>query len=217
VVPVAGVDGCRGGWVVVHDGSAFVRPGFADVLAALPDVTVVAVDIPIGLADRHEPGGRDVDRAARVRLGAKRSSVFSPPPRCVLGARTLAEARRRGGRLTLQTLNLLPRIEDADSVITPQLQTRVVEVHPELSFAAMNAGSPVLAPKRSAEGSRRRRALLARAGVAVPERPAGAAPDDVLDACALAWSARRVVDGTACRIPDMPTRDRRGLHMELRW
>jgi len=51
----------------------------------------------------------------------------------------------------------------------------------------------------------------------VPERPAGAAPDDVLDACALAWSARRVVDGTACRIPDMPTRDRRGLHMELRW
>jgi predicted RNase H-like nuclease len=217
VVPVAGVDGCRGGWVVVHDGAAFVRSGFAAVLAALPPDTVVAVDIPIGLADRHEPGGRDVDRAARVHLGAKRSSVFSSPPRCVLGARTLAEARRRGGRLTLQTLNLLPRIEDVDGVITPPLQTRVFEVHPELSFAAMDAGTPVLAPKRTQAGSRRRRELLARSGVEVPARPPGASTDDLLDACALAWSARRVVDGVASRIPDAPRCDDRGLRMELRW
>lgn len=214
---MAGVDGCGGGWVVVHDGSSFVRPGFADVLAALPDDAVLAVDIPIGLADRHEPGGRDVDRAARLRLGAKRNSVFSPPPRPVLGARTLPEARRRGGRLTLQTLNLLPRIEDVDAVITPELQARVFEVHPELSFAAMNDGEPVLAPKRSAAGSRQRRALLARVGVTVPARAPGAAEDDLLDACALAWSARRVADGVACHVPDAPGRDQRGLRMELRW
>lgn len=112
--PVAGVDGCRAGWIVVHDRRATVHPDFAAVLAALPDDAVVALDMPIGLVDEHEPGGRNVDRAARVQLGAKRNSVFSAPPRCALGTRTLGDARRHGARLTLQTLNLLPRIEDVD-------------------------------------------------------------------------------------------------------
>jgi predicted RNase H-like nuclease len=217
MTPVAGVDGCRGGWVVVHDGNAVVHPNFEAVLGALPDDTVVAVDLPIGLADRQEPGGREVDREARAQLGPKRSSVFSPPPRCVLGARTLVEARGRGARLTLQTLNLLPRIEDVDRVMTASLQSRVFEVHPELSFAAMNGGQPVLAPKRTSVGSARRRSLLSRMAVVVPERPPGSAPDDLLDACALAWSARRIADGVSSRIPAVPARDSRGLRMELQW
>lgn len=217
MTPVAGVDGCRAGWIVVHDGWARVHPDFAAVLAALPDDAVVALDMPIGLVDEHEPGGRGVDRAARVQLGPKRNSVFSAPPRCALGARTLGDARRHGAQLTLQTLNLLRRIEDVDSVMTPGLQSRVFEVHPELSFAAMNDDDPVRAPKRSATGSKERLALLQRAGVAVPERPAGAALDDLLDACALVWSACRIDLGTARRLPDRPARDARGLRMELRW
>src|SRR5512132_176033 len=203
---VAGVDGCRAGWIVVHERRAEVQRDFAGVLAALPDDAVVAVDMPIGLVDERLPGGREVDRAARVELGRKRSSVFSAPPRCALGARTLPDARRRGARLTLQTLNLLPRIEDVDAVMTPELQSRVFEVHPELSFGAMAGGSPVLTPKRSAAGSKERRALLQRAGVCVPERPTGAAADDLLDACALTWSARRVADGTASSLPHPPSR-----------
>ena len=217
MVPVAGVDGCRAGWIVVHDGCATVHPDFAAVLAALPEDSVVALDMPIGLVDEHQPGGRNVDRAARVELGPKRNSVFSAPPRCALGSRTLGDARRHRARLTLQTLNLLPRIEDVDGVMTPDLQSRVFEVHPELSFAAMNGDDPVRAPKRSATGARERRALLQRAGVVVPERPAGAALDDLLDACALAWSARRVARGAARRLPHRPAHDARGLRMELRW
>jgi predicted RNase H-like nuclease len=143
--------------------------------------------------------------------------VFSAPPRCALGARTLGDARRHGARLTLQSLKILPRIEEVDSVMTPGLQSRVFEVHPELSFAAMNGDDPVRAPKRSSTGSKERRALLQRAGVVVPERPAGAALDDLLDACALTWSARRIANGTACHVPDRPARDARGLRMEIRW
>lgn len=214
---VAGVDGCRAGWVVVHDHRAAVRACFGEVLTALPDDTVVGVDMPIGLFDDHRPGGRDADRAARTELGPKHNSVFSAPPRCVLGTRTLAQARGRGGRLTLQTLNLLPRIEDVDRVMTPALQARVFEVHPELSFAAMNGGRPVLAPKRTARGAEERLALLARAGVPVPERPSGAALDDLLDACALSWSAGRIARGEARRVPDVATYDRRGLRMDVRW
>ena len=217
MVPVAGVDGCRRGWVVVDDHGAAVYASFAAVLAALPDDTVVAVDMPIGLVDEHEPGGREADRAARTALGPKRSSVFSAPPRCVLGARTLSEARLRGGRLSLQTLHLLPRVEDIDRVMTPTLQERVFEVHPELSFAAMGGGRPVPAPKRTAEGARRRLGLLERAGVPVPERPPGAAADDLLDACALAWSAARITRGEAHRVPDTVAFDRRGLRMDVRW
>ena len=217
MTPVAGVDGCRAGWIVVHDGCATVHHDFAAVLAALPDDAVIAVDIPIGLVDEHVAGGREVDRAARVELGPKRNSVFSAPPRCALAARTLPDARRRGARLTLQTLKLLPRIEDVDGVMTPELQSRVFEVHPELSFAAMAGGSPVLTPKRTAAGAKERRSLLQRAGVCVPERPTGAAVDDLLDACALAWSARRVADGTASSFPHPPSRDARGLSMELHW
>lgn len=217
VIRVAGVDGCRHGWVTVHDGGAAVHATFADVLAALPDDAVVAVDMPIGLVDEHRPGGRDADRAARAELGPKRSSVFSAPPRSVLGARSLPEARRRGGRLTLQTLNLLPRIEDVDRVMTPALQARVFEVHPELSFAAMDGGRPVPAPKRTADGAKRRLALLARAGVPVPERPTGAALDDLLDACALSWSAGRIARGESRRVPDVVAVDRRGLRMDVRW
>jgi predicted RNase H-like nuclease len=217
MMPVAGVDGCRAGWVVVHDRRAAVHASFGEVLAALPGDTVLAVDMPIGLVDEHRPGGRDADRAARTELGPKRSSVFSAPPRSVLGARTLLDARRRGGRLTLQTLNLLPRIEDVDREMTPALQARVFEVHPELSFAAMDGGRPVLAPKRTARGSDERQALLARAGVMVPERPAGAALDDLLDACALSWSAERIARGEARRVPDVATYDRRGLRMDVRW
>jgi predicted RNase H-like nuclease len=58
---LAGVDGCRAGWVAV-----FVRPRrdevrvriaarFADVLSAPENSTIIAVDIPIGLPDYLGP------------------------------------------------------------------------------------------------------------------------------------------------------------------
>jgi predicted RNase H-like nuclease len=59
--------------------------------------------------------------------------------------------------------------------------------------------------------------LLARVGVPVPERPKGAALDDLLDACALSWSAGRITRGEARRVPEVATFDRRGLRMDVRW
>jgi predicted RNase H-like nuclease len=61
---LAGVDGCRGGWIAV-----FVRPkgGYArprifrrlaDVLAASERPEIVVVDIPTGLLRRSELKGR---------------------------------------------------------------------------------------------------------------------------------------------------------------
>src|SRR5713226_6413789 len=88
---VAGVDGCKGGWFAVFfesDGKGFRAKRFdllTEVLTFEPKAKVVAVDVPIGLLDKAEPGGRDCDRLARELLGQPRArSVFSPPVRGAL-------------------------------------------------------------------------------------------------------------------------------------
>jgi predicted RNase H-like nuclease len=220
VAQVAGVDGCRGGWIVVTDGDAFVRPDFGAVLAALDRDAVIGIDMPIGLLDEHLPGGRVADRAARGLLPRKRSSVFPAPARCCFGIRSADEARRRACRLNLQTINLLGKIEDVDGQMSPVLQERVYEVHPELSFAAMNDDRPVLSSKTRPLGRDERRALLERAGVAIPARPRpyrAVKDDDLLDACAARWSACRIAAGAAGRVPEPPPVDGRGLRMEIWW
>ncbi|MCA9211405.1 MAG: DUF429 domain-containing protein, partial [Planctomycetales bacterium] len=52
-VRVVGVDGCPGGWLAVaYDGRTFeprFHPSFTDMLTAYPNVSCIAVDVPIGL------------------------------------------------------------------------------------------------------------------------------------------------------------------------
>jgi predicted RNase H-like nuclease len=217
MLPVAGVDGCRSGWVVVSAGGAFVCADFAGVLASLPDDAVIGIDIPIGLLDQHVPGGRECDRAARRLLGVRRSSVFTPPIRPALGARSLAEARTLGWPTTMQALNITPKVADVDRSLTPAVQERVFEVHPELAFAALDGGAVVPSLKATRAGRDDRRLLLERAGVVVPPVPGGAQENDLLDACAVAWSAYRIARDTHRRVPEQIQRDRRGLRMDVNW
>jgi len=215
----AGVDGCRVGWIVVDGRQAWVAPTFADVVGSLPADTVIGIDIPIGLLEASVPGGRACDRLARRRLGRGRSSsVFSAPPRPALGFRSLSAAQAAGFRMTLQTLNITAKVADVDSTVDPTLQRRVHEVHPELAFVALAGGVPLTHSKRRAAGRAERRALLDRNDVAVPDLPPGAAADDLLDACAAGWSATRIEEGTAERVPGgEPVVDARGLRMEISW
>lgn len=222
---VAGVDGCRGGWVVAlaepDDGAlvdVVVLSTFADVVALLvQDVTHVAVDMPIGLPDA---GSRACDVAARRLLGLRRSTVFPAPPRPILDERDYptALARKRaidGVGLSKQAFNLLPRIAEVDAALTPELQSRIVECHPELAFQRRH-GEP-LESKHTAPGRAQRQALVADL---VGDRPlprlAGTRPDDVLDALALTWTARAICVGREERLGDA-RRDARGLVMEIVW
>jgi predicted RNase H-like nuclease len=90
---LAGVDGCRAGWVTAFlhlaDGMVRVRtvPCFADVLAAPEAPGVIAVDIPIGLPERVGPCGRAAENAVRPLLGTRQSSVFSVSARGALVSR----------------------------------------------------------------------------------------------------------------------------------
>jgi predicted RNase H-like nuclease len=129
----------------------------------------------------------------------------------------LPEAQALGACITIQALNILPKIAEVDAAMTPALATRVHEVHPELAFMALNDGVPVAEPKRSPEGRALRIALLEAAGEVVPPKPRGAAMDDLLDACALRWSARRIADGAHATVLPEPDRDAQGLPMQISW
>jgi len=175
VTRVGGLDGCRAGWVLatadVVDGhpvrgtaTATVVASFTEALGLVVDGTLEAlgVDMPIGLP---ASGARAADRAARQRLGPRRSSVFPTPVRPVLGAAdypdALARSRAVDGRgLSKQAFNLLPRIAEVDAAMTPAGQDAVFECHPETAFARL-AGGPLGTTKREAAGRAERLALLA--------------------------------------------------------
>lgn len=208
-VMVAGIDGCAGGWVVVTveadgGGSRSIRrvDNLTGVVADLDRgrLGAVAIVIPIGLPEK---GSRRCDLAARKLIGPRRNSVFSAPFRSVLGALTYEDAAIRcravsGKSLTLQAFGILPKIAEVDRLMTPDRQRHLVEVHPEVSFTVL-AGAPMSHNKASPDGRAER--LLALGGafsdvdLDAQMRVRGTSPDDILDAFAAAWSARRWLAG----------------------
>ncbi|SDY84269.1 Predicted nuclease (RNAse H fold) [Geodermatophilus africanus] len=220
---VLGVDGWRGRWVgALLDGRSVRLLDLADATAvlAVPDVEVVGIDMPIGLSD---DGARACDRSAKARLGKAGSSVFPAPVRAVLAAQDYAEARvlsvraTGGTSLSAQAWQLVRSIRALDEALGEPPAEHVVEVHPELAFRALDPG--LTDAKVTARGMARRLAALC--GVmdvdaALLDAPPRVPAVDALDACAAAWSARRIADGTAECLGDGAT-DARGRPMRICW
>lgn len=227
-----GVDGCRAGWVAAitagRDLEFVVFRTFTDVLAhAQGEPSIVVVDVPIGLPDA---GPRGCDLAARELLGPRRSSVFPPPCRPALAATSFADAcarnRRASGKgVTRQLYGILAKIREVDDAMTPALQARVREAHPEVTFAVLSGRRTGLphAKKTTAGASERLgllRAIFPRgldvAAIRARLGRSRALPDDVLDAAACSVTARRILEGRALVLPEGPgERDPRGLRMEI--
>ncbi len=237
---VAGVDGCPGGWLVVlrrldDPATALARllPAFADVLALPEAPRVIAVDMPIGLPERSGIGGRLCDVAARANLGQRQSAVFAVPSRSAVmesDYRLACDAAFASSdpprRVSKQAFHLFPKIREIDAMMTPALQDRVMEVHPELAFWALNGERALELPKKvksraHGPGLELRRGLLAAAGYdrdfleSKPFRSSAAGPDDLLDAAVCSWTAVRLARGAARCFPAEPLRDARGLRMEI--
>lgn len=217
---VLGVDACRAGWVgvVLDDGAAdgtrveaYVAATIDALVAGaseLGGLDAVAVDIPIGLPDA---GRRRADVLARAEIGRLRSSVFMTPVRPALLAPDHPTAVRlnrdlAGEGVSVQAFALRVKLLQVDAWVRTA-GVPVVEAHPEVSFARMH-GSPLTSRKATWAGGEARRRLLAEQGVVLAgELGLGgldAGPDDVLDAGAAAWTARRVARGTAASLPDPP-------------
>lgn len=188
---------------------------------ACEGLSILAVDMPIGLTDTPRPG-RACEGEARALMPGKASSVFPTPCRPALACTTHAEAnatsKKLGVGLNQQTFHLFPKMREIDALmrVNEKLRRVVHEAHPELAFARMNGGKPVLSKKRKPEGFAERLKLLARHGFKwKPVTVSGAARDDVLDAMAVCRTGMLIAEGTATRLGPARERDRYGLPMNI--
>ena len=222
---IAGVDGCKSGWVMVRrdEKGRFDEPVIAKSLDELPPTGVVLIDIPIGLPDS---GRRACDLAAKKKLGRRHCTVFTGARRPLLSMTSRESAHawgkeRDGLGVTMQMWAIVCKIRELDAWITRERNRTFREGHPELSFCAA-AQRPMEHKKSQAAGRKERLDVLAsfidRAMVVEwlhPKRRSGAAKDDILDALALCWSAARLALGCHCTLPTDPPRDCRDLPMEI--
>jgi len=128
-----------------------------------------------------------------------------------------------GKRLSKQTFGILPKIREVDIALrqSPKLITTVFEVHPELSFYFWSSRQPMRHSKHSAFGFAERLRFVEQAFGSAAEQIRSAIPrrtvsdDDVLDALAALWTARRIEWGDAKRLPQADERDEVGLPMQM--
>lgn len=216
---VAGIDGRQRGWVVATVEVApgprllsleFVAP-FRQAIAD-PSLSVVAIDMPIGLP---EDGPRACDIAARRLLRPHGSRVFPTPLRVCLdhaddyAAACTTSTRASGKALSRQAWNLLPAMAEVDELADDD---RLFECHPEIAFALLH-GHPIAEAKRTPQGRALRLAALRQW---LPDLGDPAFGDDGLDALACAWTAARIAAGTALILPagEIP-RDAQGRPMRI--
>ncbi|KFG70698.1 DUF429 domain-containing protein [Microvirga sp. BSC39] len=234
---VAGVDGCRAGWIGVlmradnpYEHRIMTAPTFAAIVDAPERPEVIAVDMPIGLPERTEGSGRLPEQLIRPLLEQRQSSVFAIPSRraveaedyreaCAIAAATSEPSRK----VSRQGFAIFPKIREIDALLRarPVLMTRIYEVHPELAFWALNNAQALDQPKKVkgtpyGPGMDLRRRLLSRSGL-LPESlihaspPRCAAADDLLDALAGLTVALDIARGGGQPFPDPPGRDAHGL------
>jgi len=229
---ICGVDGCKAGWIAIFKDlvsqtvSCQFFPIFSQLATRTPAAEVIAVDIPIGLPDR---GSRRCDLEARRMLGRRGSSVFPAPIRPVLAANSYNEACQirfniEGKKMSRQAWGIVPKIQQVDNLLvrSPQLVSRIREVHPEVSFFFMNGRTILTNGKKSQAGQTQRFNLLQPSfGVFMntvllqTQTPPGCGKDDILDALAALWTAERIIYGKASRMPVQTQYDSFGLAMEI--
>jgi predicted RNase H-like nuclease len=232
-----GVDGCRGGWLIVQfDG----QQAQARLVSTVPDIqatctpdTPVWIDMPIGLLTAGH-NGRDCDRLARRILSPLRhSSVFTPPCRAAVYVEaedaSAINAQHTGKKLSRQSLNILPKIREVDAylqLLSTSAQQQWYEAHPEVVFAALHGLQPLPHNKKTMPGQQLRGQLLKTYFAGLPRWLATVrehfprttvATDDILDALALAIGSYLVAGGQASLIslPAEPPVDDTGLAMRL--
>jgi predicted RNase H-like nuclease len=142
-----------------------------------------------------------------------------------LSHREISDAHQRidGRGLSQQAYRLLPKIMEVDRYLREDLlrQQRVIEIHPEVSFAIWNRGSPMVYRKSKLAGRAERECLIDRQWPGVRERvwesirAEDCARDDLNDAFAALWTVRRVAAAQAQKLSPVAEFDETGLRMEI--
>lgn len=204
-----GLDICPTGWIGVEIADDVITvhyfPTVRD-LTKLGRFDVIGIDIPIGLPTS---GYRDCDIAGKALLGTRSSTLFHVPVREALSADSPEEASRisrqiMGAGVSRQSYGLREKIFEVESWLQ-ESNLHAYEIHPELSFREC-LGYLLRPSKKTWLGVVERRQALLREGidldVVTPEVGIRAKADDMLDAGIVAWSARRIAQGSAQFVGD---------------
>lgn len=127
------------------------------------------IDIPIGFSSSGKE--READRLARKVLGKRGSSLFPVPSREValsllspMGEKLSFRGRKRFP-VPLQTVGIVPQIVEVEELfyssdLSPIVQKKMRESHPEVCFWVINGKKPLREGKQKRRGSEERLFLL---------------------------------------------------------
>ena len=216
---IIGIDGCKSGWFSVWENQD--KSIHSSVFSNLNELKnffknesqlIVGIDMPVVLS---EVIPRQADQLARKLLSKKASSVFTAPTPEMLNQpnyekASLVSKRLFGKSMSLQSWYLFPKIKDVQTMIHHE-DMQIYEIHPELSFRAMNNEQVILESKKTLEGFALRNSLLSmhfKNFIFEEIRRHYARKDvmdnDILDALAVLWSAKRIQSNQASFLPQTP-------------
>jgi predicted RNase H-like nuclease len=233
---IIGIDGCRAGWFAVISNSNMtyefgIFNNIANIWDKHSDVSLILIDIPIGLIDNGTEE-RKSDKASRKVLGHGRaSSVFVTPCRAAIYSTDYTSAsdinyKNTGRRLAKQTWGIVPKIKELDEFLinTPSARSVIKESHPEVGFWALNNNCPMRNPKKKNEGLLERLDVLRHHLQLVDEIYQAAlnkyprsqlAKDDILDAICLMINGVLGMEYEIAILPPAPLIDNVGLPMQM--
>jgi len=216
---IIGIDGCKSGWFSIWENQD--KSIHSSVFSNLNELKnffknesqlILGIDMPVVLS---EVIPRQADQLARKLLSKKASSVFTAPTPEMLDQpnyekASLVSKRLFGKSMSLQSWYLFPKIKDVQTMIHHE-DMQIYEIHPELSFRAMNNEQVILESKKTQEGFALRNALLSmhfKNFIFEDVRNQHARKDvmdnDILDALAVLWSAKRIQSNQASYLPQSP-------------
>ena len=217
---VIGIDGCRVGWIIakVDDKKSLsfhIVKNLNDDYLKQSNLSCIGIDIPLQLT---HTGKRLAEIEARVLLKKRACTIFSPPTLNALRAKNYIDAcevnfKECGKRISKQSWNLFPKIIEAHKFLENNSISKleVFEVHPELSFMAMNDMNLVEASKKTETGKEIRIKLIQKffpnfsfESVRNKYKKNQVLDDDILDSISVLWSTQRIVDNIAQFVPKDP-------------
>ena len=227
---ILGIDGSKSGWIGVkqnlnHEGSSEILFNNKLIDFLSPDIELIIIDMPVGLDKNIQQGGRLVDKEARKQLLKRKSSIFNAPIRDVLKAKSYNEAnsisKSKGLGISKQSWNLVPKINELDQIMQIKIRPQIYESHPELCFQTMNEDELRFSKKENL-GIKERKKILIKNGFDRKflnknlKKNKNYHPDDFLDACALSWTAKRVINQQNLNLPEDPEKDELGIIMQIK-
>jgi 8-oxo-dGTP diphosphatase len=167
MMSVAGIDGCKKGWLMVRYSDNNYKYGvykhIEESIKDNKDIDRILIDMPLGLSSKKVK--RTVEKELRGELKNKSSSVFNPPCREALHEIDYKSAKQKnieieGKSLSIQSFNISSKIKELDEFLKTKPNVELIESHPELCFKHLNNGNVLLSKKSDNNGLNERKNIL---------------------------------------------------------